>query len=200
MSPRQNPPVTAESLLHDISIQLGRYLKFLEGDLTPAILQSNTNGEDPSAVDLISHGVSSRPWILRLQTIFEWTYLASREEEWLQSQGLELPPPGSQLRGVWSIPSFLRNEGRSKDHNASSDLRQGRKIRRVEKELGAGVALLLAIILPTFRRLTLDEEAKTIQLLRTNHADIIQSLLALRLRYQAVYMQWWAISVLLCFS
>lgn len=190
MPPRQNPPVTADSLLQDISTQLDHYLRFLETDLTPAILQSDTNCKDPSAVDLISQGVSSRQWILRLQAIFEWTYLASREEEWLHSQGLELAPPGSHVRGVWSMPSFLRNEGRSKDHNVSSNLRQGRKIRRFEKELGAGITILLAIILPTFRRLALDEEAKTIQLLRTNHADIIQSLRALRLQYQAVYMYW----------
>lgn len=190
MPPRQNPPVTAESLLYDLSIQLERYLRFLETDLTPAILQSNTNGEDPSGVDLISHGVSSRPWILRLQAIFEWTNLASREEEWLQSQGLELALPGSHIRGVWSMPSFLRNEGRSKDHNVSSDLRQGRKIRRFEKELGAGITILLAIILPIFRRLALDEEAKAMQLLRTNYADIIQTLLVLRLKYQAVHNFW----------
>jgi hypothetical protein len=200
MPARQNPLITAESLFHDLSTQLERYLRFLEIDLTPVILQSKLNCEDPSAVDLISHGVSSRLWIIRLQSIFEWTNLTSQEEAWLQSQGLELALPGSHVRGVWSMPTFLRNEGRSKDHNASSDLRQGRKIRRFEKELGAGIALLLAIVLPSFRRLPLGEEAKTIQLLRTNYADIIQSLLALRLRYQAVYMHWWAISALLCFS
>ncbi|KAJ5891354.1 uncharacterized protein N7473_007582 [Penicillium subrubescens] len=133
MPARQNPLITAESLFHDLSTQLERYLRFLEIDLTPVILQSKLDCDDPSAVDLISHG----------------------EEAWLQSQGLELALPGSHVRGVWSIPTFLRNEGRSKDHNASSNLRQGRKIRRFEKELGAGIALLLAIVLPSFRRLPL---------------------------------------------
>lgn len=47
MPARQNPPVTAESLLHDLSTQQEWYLGFLEINLTPAILQSSTNCEVP---------------------------------------------------------------------------------------------------------------------------------------------------------
>lgn len=71
------------------------------------------------------------------------------------------------------MPSLLRSKGRSKDHNVSNDLQQGRKRRRFDKELCAGIALMLAITLPAFRRFTLDKEVNSIQLLGTNHAGII---------------------------
>ncbi|CAG8057755.1 unnamed protein product [Penicillium nalgiovense] len=184
MPTRRNPPVTAEGLTHDLSIQMEHFLRFLETDLSPAIAETST-----TVVDFISRGASSRSWILHLQTILLWSSLALEEEEWLRSQGLDCPRPGRQVRGVWSMPSFLRRLGRSDDHNARSALQQGRKIRRFEVEFGEGIALLFAPVLPTFRRLSLDQEAKAMQLLRASYANILVDAGRLRLfksRYQTL--------------
>ncbi|OQE10119.1 hypothetical protein PENFLA_c001G08582 [Penicillium flavigenum] len=189
MPARRNPPVTAEGLLHDLSIQMEHFLRFLEVDLSPAIAEAGTTSEFPSLVDFISQGASSRSWILRLQTIFQWSSLALEEEEWLRTQGLDRPHPGSKVRGVWSMPSFLRHLGRSDDHNARSALHQGRKLRRFEIKFGEGIAIMLAPVLPTFRRLPLIEEAKAIELLRASHIDILdnaQRLLHFKSKYQAL--------------
>jgi hypothetical protein len=175
------------------------FLRFLEVDLTPAIVETEATIQVPSVVDLISHGASSRTWILRLQTIFLWSSLALEEEEWLWMQGLDRALPGSRIRGVWSMPSFLRHLGRSNDHNACSALQQGRKLRRFENEFGGGIALLLAPVLPTFRRLSLREEAKAMRLLRDRHASIpfhAQRLLNLKSKYQALVVT----LVFTCFS
>lgn len=184
MPARRNPPVTAEGLLHDLSIQMKHFLSFLEADLSPAIAETST-----TVVDFISRGASSRLWILRLQTILRWSSLALEEEEWLRTQGLDRAHPRSQVRGVWSMPSFLRHLGRSNDHNACSALQQGRKLRRFEIEFGEGIAILLAPVLPSFRRLSLIEEAKTMQLLRASHVNILvnaQRLLHFKTKYQAL--------------
>ncbi|CAG7937290.1 unnamed protein product [Penicillium nalgiovense] len=184
MPPRRNPPVTAECLLHDLSIRMEHFLRFLEADLSPAIAETST-----TLVDFISRGANSRSWILHLQTILRWSSLALEEEEWLQMQGLDLPRPGRQVRGVWSMPSFLRHLGRSSDHNACSALQLGRKLRRFEIEFCEGIALLFAPVLPTFRRLSLIEEAKAMQLLRASHTNILidaQRLLYFKSRYQAL--------------
>lgn len=174
MPPRRNPPVTAEGLLHDLSIRIEHLLRFLKADLSPAIAET-------SLVDFISRGANQRPWILHLQTILRWSSLALEEEEWLRMQGLDLPRPGRQVRGIWSMPSFLRHLGRSNDHNACSALQQGRKLRRFEIEFGEGITLLFAPILPTFRRLSLTEEAKAMQLLRASYANILVDARRLRL-------------------
>ncbi|KAJ5473992.1 hypothetical protein N7475_003558 [Penicillium sp. IBT 31633x] len=184
MSPRRNPRVTAECLLHDLSIRMEHFLRFLEADLSPAIAENST-----TVVDFVSRGASSRSWILHLQTILRWSSLALEEEEWLRMQGVDCPRPGRQVRGVWSMPSFLRHLRRSDDHNARSALQQGRKIRRFEVEFGEGIALLFAPVLPTFRRLSLTEEAKAIQLLRASYANILVDARRLRLfksKYQTL--------------
>ncbi|OQE64549.1 hypothetical protein PENNAL_c0225G01684 [Penicillium nalgiovense] len=184
MPPRRNPPVTAECLLHDLSIRMEHFLRVLEADLSPAIAETST-----TLVDFISRGANSRSWILHLQTILRWSCLALEEEKWLRMQGLNLPRPGRQVRGIWSMPSFLRHFGRSEDHNACSALQQGRKIRRFEVEFGEGIALLFAPVLPTFRRLSLPEEAKAMQLLRASHANILVDARRLRLfksKYQTL--------------
>ncbi|OQD77428.1 hypothetical protein PENANT_c102G00568 [Penicillium antarcticum] len=188
MPARRNPPVTAECLLHDLSAQMGHFLRFLEVDLTPAIVETEAT-QVPSVVDLISQGVNSRTWILHLQTILRWYSLALEEEEWLHMQGFDRALPGSRIRGVWSMPSFLRHLGRSNDHNACSALQQGRKLRRFESEFGGGIALLLVLVLPTFRRLSLREEAKAMRLLRASYVNIpfhAQRLLNLKSKYQAL--------------
>ncbi|CAG8084062.1 unnamed protein product [Penicillium nalgiovense] len=79
MPARRNPLVTAEGLLHDLSIQMEHFLRFFEADLSPAIAETST------AVDFISRGASSRIWIVRLQTILRWSSLAVEEEEWLRT-------------------------------------------------------------------------------------------------------------------
>lgn len=186
MTPRHNTPITAERLLDDISAQMEHLLKFLEIDLTPAIVKPSSS-EDYNVVDLISHGASSRLWISRLQTLIRWSSLALDEEEWLRKQGLVRGPPGNHIRGVWLMPSYLRHIGRSNDHNIRSDLQQGRKLRRLESELGPGIALLFIPVLPSIRRLSLSEEVRTIQLLRSDHLNILyeaRMLYNLRTKYQ----------------
>ncbi|KAJ5654837.1 hypothetical protein N7490_001840 [Penicillium lividum] len=192
MASRRNPPVTAEGLLRDLSSQMKHMLDFLETDLTPAIIGPKVAQDSPCVVDLISAGASSSRWILRLRTILEWSSLASEEEHWLQAHEMELAPPGSRIQGVWLMPSFLRHLGRSNDHNARSDLQQGRKLRRLELKLGAGIALVLAPVMPTFRRLSLAEEAKFIQLLVSDYRSILcetQSLQHIKIKYQTLVSQ-----------
>lgn len=70
MPARLNPPITAESLLHDLSAQMEHFLMFLEINLTPAIAETGATSGVLIAVDFISRGTSSWFWILRLQTIF----------------------------------------------------------------------------------------------------------------------------------
>lgn len=87
------------------------------------------------------------------------------------------------------MPSFLRHLGRSNDHNARSDLQQGRKLRRLEAKFSTGIALVLAPVLPTFRRLSLAEEAKFIQLLGSDYPSMIyeaQRLRTLKIKYQTL--------------
>ncbi|KAJ5778353.1 hypothetical protein N7520_001599 [Penicillium odoratum] len=192
MASRRNPPVTAEVLLRDLSSQMEHMLDFLETDLTPAIIRPKIAKDSPCVVDLISAGASSSRWILRLRTILEWSSLASEEEHWLQAHEMELAPPGSHIQGVWLMPSFLRHLGRSNDHNARSDLQQGRKLRRMEVKLGTGIALVLAPVMPTFRRLSLAEEAKFIQLLVSDYPSILcetQRLRNLKMKYQTLVSQ-----------
>lgn len=185
MAARRNPSVTAEGLLHDLSTQMEHFLRFLEADVSPAFAETST----ASSVDFILRGVSSCLWIRRLQTIFQWSSLALREEEWLRMHGLDRAHPRSQVRGLWSMPSFLRHLGQSNDHNACSALQQGRKIRRFEIEFGEGIAILLAPVLSTFRRLSLVEEANAKQLLRASYINILnnaQQLLHFKSKYQTL--------------
>ena len=51
--------------------------------------------------------------------------------------------------------------------------KQGRKLRRFKIEFGEGIAILLAPVLPSFRRLSLIEEANAIKLLRASHINIL---------------------------
>lgn len=182
MPARRNRPVTAEGLIQKLSAHMKHFLRFLEVDLTPAIAQT---GHRPR----VSSGASSSSWILHLQTILQWSSLALEEEKWLEMQGLDRPLPGSHIRGVWAMPTFLRYLGRSKDPDACSDLQQGRKLRRFENEFGEGITLLLAPVVPTFRRLSLREEARAIQLLKASHAEILsyaQRLRTSKSKYQAL--------------
>jgi hypothetical protein len=192
MPTRRNQVDNAERLLHDLSAQLQSYLLFLEADLTSILLEHSKRAEeDPTANDLSLFGVNSHTWVNQLRNVLQWTCLALEEEEWLQSQGADVPRPGSQLRGVWSMPSFLRSKGGEKNHNTLHALQQGRKLRRFETEFGAGFSLLLIPVLPTFRRLALDEERRVMQVLRTaDPAKIIpsaKSLALLRSTYQSLH-------------
>ena len=192
MSARRNPPATADGLLHNLSANLERYLTFLHLDLAPVLLEhGRITGEEPRALNLISTGVDSRLWVVRLQTILEWTALADAEEEWLLSQGIERQLPSNRDRGVWSMPSFLRFIGQSKDSGIVHALQQGRKLKRFETEFGSGFSLLIVPILPIFRRLTHDEEARATYLLRAAiHANILDAarkLCLLRSEYQSAY-------------
>ena len=185
MPTRRNEPVTANGLLDALSFQLDHFLRFMEIDLTPAFVETDGTHEGPSVVELITHGENSRRWISQLQAIFTWSALAIEEEKYLLPYGLE--PSSSHIRGVWSMPSFLRYIGRSEDHKMRNALSQGRKLRRFETKFGAGIALLMAPVLPDFRRLSLDEEGKTIELLKTHRVEFChqaQRLSRLRIKYQ----------------
>ncbi|KAJ6126420.1 hypothetical protein N7523_002032 [Penicillium sp. IBT 18751x] len=189
MPARRNPPITADGLLSNLIAQMERFLEFLEVDLTPVIMGNSATGKGPSPVDLMAHGASLRPWILQLQKILWWSSLAMEEERWLQIQGLDQALPGNHIRGVWSMPSFLRHLGLKDDHNARSDLQQGRKLRRFEIKFGAGIALLMVPVMPGFRRLSLSEEAKVVQLLETDYSSILlkaQMLSNLKMSYQTL--------------
>lgn len=192
MATRRNQVDNAEKILYDLSAQLQNYLLFLQTDLTSILLQHSVRAaEDPTANDLSLFGVNSHTWVKQLLNVLQWTCLALGEEEWLQSQGVDLPRPGSQLRGVWSMPSFLRSKGGGKNHNTVHALQQGRKLRRFETEFGAGFSLLLIPVLPTFRRLSFHEERRLVQLLRAaDTANIIssaKSLTLLRSTYQSLH-------------
>ena len=53
MPNRLNPLVTAEGLLVDLSSQIKRFLRFVEVDLTTAILETGVTSQFLSALDLI---------------------------------------------------------------------------------------------------------------------------------------------------
>ncbi|KAJ6151216.1 hypothetical protein N7470_007810 [Penicillium chermesinum] len=61
---------------------------------------------------------------------------------------------GNHLRGVWPKPSFLRYLGLSDNHNVERDLKQGRKVRRLEAVFGPGIALLIVPVMSIFRRMS----------------------------------------------
>lgn len=192
MPARRNQVDNAEKLLYDLSAQLQSYFLFLKTDLTSILLQQSVRAaEDPTATDLSLFGVNSHTWVKQLLNVLQWTCLALAEEEWLQLQGVGLPRPGSHLGGVWSMPSFLRSKGEEKNHNTLHALQQGRKLRRFETEFGVGFSLLLIPVLPAFRRLSLDEERRVVQLLRAaDPANIIpsaKSLALLRSTYQSLH-------------
>lgn len=173
MSPRRNPQVTAEGLLQDIAAQIDLLARFVEIDLTPAMIYTSPTDRD-RALGLISQGGSSRAWIKNLYEVCRWSSIASAEEEWLQELGIEGICRDNRLRGVWSMPSFLRDLGLSNDQNITSDLKQGRKVKRFEMKLGPGIALLIVPVMPIFRRLKREEEARTIELLGADYQGINQ--------------------------
>lgn len=173
MSPRRNPQVTAEGLLQDIAAQIDLLARFVEIDLTPAMIYTSPTDRD-RALGLISQGGSSRAWIKNLYEVCRWSSIASAEEEWLQELGIEGICRDNRLRGVWSMPSFLRDLGLSNDQNITSDLKQGRKVKRFEMKLGPGIALLIVPVMLIFRRLKREEEARTIELLGADYQGINQ--------------------------
>ena len=54
MPNRQNPPVTAEGLLDDLSSQIKRFLRFLEVDLTIGMIETGVTSQVLSALVSIS--------------------------------------------------------------------------------------------------------------------------------------------------
>ena len=145
--------------------------------------------EGPSVVELITRGENSRRWISQLQSIFTWSSLAIEEEEYLLPYGLE--PNSSHIRGVWSMPLFLRYKGLLEDHKIRNALSQGWKLRRFETKFGVGISLLMALVLPDFWRLSLDEEGKTMELLNTHRVEFChqaQRLSRLRTKYQKLWV------------
>lgn len=173
MSSRRNQKITAEGLLQDIVAQMSLLDRFVEIDLTPVLVHIDPADRD-RALGLISQGASSCAWVKHLYEICRWVSLASAEEGWLQEQGIEGVCQDNRLRGVWSMPSFLRHLGLSNDQNIASDLKQGRKVKRLETKLGLGISLLMVPVMPIFRRLNREEEAKAIELLRADYAGINQ--------------------------
>lgn len=70
MPARQNRLATAESLLHDISSQMEKYLNFLRVDLAPTVVErTKAPGAAYSTIDSIGTGEDSRSWIVRLRNI-----------------------------------------------------------------------------------------------------------------------------------
>ena len=84
MPARPSPPATAEGLLRDLIAQMEKYLRFLQTDMAPAILENNEKlVVDYSTTESLPTGVDSRLWIGRLRTILDWASFALAEEEWL---------------------------------------------------------------------------------------------------------------------
>lgn len=152
---------------------MAHFLKFLETDLTPIILEEGTVVGSPEILDLISQGANSRIWILRVQNILQWSLLGWEEDRWLNSQGLDRLSQQPRGHGVWSRPSFLRSQGLSHDNNARTSLQLGRKLWRFEAGSGVGIVLLLVPVLPSLRRLSLNEEVRTVTLLQTEYTKIL---------------------------
>ncbi|KAJ5219640.1 hypothetical protein N7468_008844 [Penicillium chermesinum] len=167
MPPRRKQVVTADRLFQDMTAQMDFLSTFLEVDLTPAMPLSSATDRN-RAIDLLPQGANFRPSIERLYKVCQWSSLAFQEEEWREEQGMERVCRGRDLCGVWPKPSFLRHLGLSDDHNVESDLKQGRKVRRLEAAFGPGTALLIVPIVPLFRVLCIREEAKLVELLRDN--------------------------------
>jgi hypothetical protein len=67
---------------------------------------------------------------------------------------------------------FIQEEMLPSNHNTKKALQNARRLFRFESQFGPGITLLLIPVLPTFRVLTLAEEARAIQMLQEGFASI----------------------------
>jgi hypothetical protein len=183
------PPITAESLLADLSAQLNSFLSFLKVDLSPVILASPAErGCHRAAV--VEKGTNTYCWIQRLHEIHYWTKLAYWEQDWLQRTGRNKPTPCSGSHRLGTMATFIQQEGLPDNHNTKKALQYGRRLMRFESTLGSGITLLLIPVLPAVCRLSLAEEARTMEMIRgsdfTNIKHQAQTLSRLRLKYQCM--------------
>ena len=186
------PPVTAENILTDLSKQLDSFIRFLKTDLTPVILGGGLgerSGERAS--ELVATGRNTQCWIQRLQEIHHWTNLALWEEDWLHRSGGSKPRACSGSHRLGTMATFIQQEGLPSNSNTTKAIQLGRKLRRFESRFGYGITLLFIPVLPAFRRLSLAEEARAMEILGCggfpNITHQSQGLAFLRFDYQCAY-------------
>lgn len=184
-------PTTAESLLADLSAQLNPFLSFLKVDLSPVILTGPAERGCHRTATQIENGTNTYCWIQHLQEIHYWTNLALWEQDWLQRTGRNEPTPCSGSHRLGTMSTFIQQEGLSDNHNTKKALQHGRRLMRFESALGRGITLLLIPVLPAVRRLSLAEEARTVEMIRgsgfTGIKHQARALSRLRLKYQCIY-------------
>ncbi|CAG8075207.1 unnamed protein product [Penicillium salamii] len=186
------PPATAEMLLADLSTQLEIFIRFLKLDLTFIILEGDlVRGGTRRATELLAPGKNTQCWIQRLQEVHQWTNLALWEQDWLQRTGRNEPTPCSGSHRFGTMAPFIQEEGLPDNHNTKKALQHGRRLMRFEREFGHGITLLLFPVLSAFRSLSIGEEARTMEMLRSSDsayvAHLAQSLARLRLNYQCIH-------------
>ncbi|CAG8897863.1 unnamed protein product [Penicillium nalgiovense] len=90
-----------------------------------------------------------------------------------------------------TMAPFIQEEGLPDNHNTKKALQHGRRLMRFEREFGHGITLLLLPVLSAFRSLSIGEEARTMEMLRSSDsayvAHLAQSLARLRLNYQCIH-------------
>lgn len=185
------PPITAESLLTDLSRQMDSFICFLQIDLSPVILGGPGQGASDRASAPIATGGNTHCWIQRLREIHHWTNLALWEENWIEISGGSKPEPCLGSHRLGTIATFIRHAGLDDDPKTTKAIQLGRKLLRFECELGYGITLLFIPVLPAFRRLPLVEEARTMEILRDGAFENVrhqaQKLARLRVQYQRIY-------------
>ncbi|KAJ5904748.1 uncharacterized protein N7473_001664 [Penicillium subrubescens] len=185
------PPITAEILLADLSAQLNTLLSFLKLDLSPVILAGPAELGCHRPAVRIGKGTNTYAWIQRLQEIHYWTNLALWEQDWLKRTGRNAPTPCPGSHRLGTMATFIQQEGLSDNHNTNKALQYGRRLMRFESTLGSGFSLLLIPVLPAVRRLSLAEEARTVEMIRGSDFTRIkhqaQALSRLRRKYQCIH-------------
>lgn len=176
----------------DISNQLDSFIRFLKIDLSPVIRGGGPGQRvgDRSS-ELAATGRNTHCWIERLTQIHDWTNLALWEEDWLQRSGGSKPQPCSRSHRLGTMATFIQQVGLPNNSNTTKAIQLGRKLRRFESEVGYGITLFLIPVLPSFRSLSLAEEARVIEILRgggfPNITNQAQALAFLRFDYQCAY-------------
>lgn len=179
---------TGESILADLLAQLNSFVCFLRIDLSPVISLGPAAGGSQRALERIAMGQNTTCWIERLQDIHTWTNLALWEQDWICRTGGNKPSPCLGSHRLGTMAAFIRQEGLPDNHNTKKALQHGRRVMRFEALFGTGITLLFIPVLPAFRRLSLAEEARTVELLQGNEFTNVrmwaQFLAQLRLDYQ----------------
>lgn len=159
--------------------------------MTPVILKGRSDQGGLRAGELIATGKNTHLWLRRLQDIHHWTNLAVWEQNWLRRTGRNMPTPCLGSHRLGTMATFIQEEELPDCDHTRKALQHGRKLIRFENEFGPGITLLFIPVLHAFRCLTLNEEARTVEMLRNIHyghvTDQVQNLACLRIWYQNIH-------------